>query len=143
MPRRWRNKSGFYPRALVPVCACVKERVNDGEGVAPYRKQATMASRSLTAVTSFVSVMKEKTVVVLKLNVKGCQRVGLPIAIIVACFLTAGLLVAAAATDRMILVGSVNIAVHIVLYSHNMKTFIVVENLLYCVRLHSRILYHR
>lgn len=121
---------GFTHGRWVPVCACAKGRLAIVRAWHPCRKLATMASRSLIAVTSFVSVMKEKTVVVLKLNVKGCQRVGLPIAIIVACFLTAGLLVAAAATDRMIQVGSVNMAVHILLYSHDIITFVVAENLL-------------
>ena len=60
------------------------------------------SSRSLTAVTSFVDVVREKTVLVLKLNVKGCQRVAVPIAIFVCCLLANGLLVAAAATNQMV-----------------------------------------
>ena len=61
-----------------------------------------MSSRSLTAVTSFIDVVRERTVLVLKLNVKGCQRVGVPIAIFVCCLLTNGLLMAVGATDQMI-----------------------------------------
>ena len=60
------------------------------------------SSRSLTAVTSFVSVIRDKTVFVLRLNVKGCQRVVVPIAIIVSCLLSVGLFVAAGATDQMV-----------------------------------------
>ena len=61
-----------------------------------------MSSKSLTAVTSFVSVIREKTVFVLRLNIKGCQRVAVPIAIIVSCLLSIGLFVAAGATDQMV-----------------------------------------
>ena len=61
-----------------------------------------MSSKSLTAVTSFVSVIREKTVFVLRLNIKGCQRVAAPIAIIVSCLLSIGLFITAGATDQMI-----------------------------------------
>lgn len=61
-----------------------------------------MSSKSLTAVTSFVSVIRDKTVFVLRLNVKGCQRVAVPIAMIVCYLLAVGLLVASGATDQMI-----------------------------------------
>ena len=57
---------------------------------------------SLTAVTSFVSVIREKTVFVLRLNVKGCQRVAVPITIIVSCLLAIGMFLAAGATDQMV-----------------------------------------
>ena len=52
--------------------------------------------------TSFVSVIRDKTVFVLKLNVKGCQRVAVPITIIVSCLLAVGAFIAAGATDQMI-----------------------------------------
>lgn len=65
-----------------------------------------MSSKSLTAVTSFVSVIRDKTVFVLRLNVKGCQRVAVPIAMIVSYLLAVGLFIAAGATDQMVKVGS-------------------------------------
>ena len=61
-----------------------------------------MSSKSLTAVTSFVSVIRDKTVFVLRLNVKGCQRVAAPIAIIVFYLLAVGMFIAAGATDQML-----------------------------------------
>lgn len=36
------------------------------------------ASKSLTAITSVVSVMKEKTVVAFRCNTRGCERVTYP-----------------------------------------------------------------
>ena len=61
-----------------------------------------MSSKSLTAVTSFVSVIREKTVFVLRLNVRGSQRVAVPIVVIVCCVVAVGLFVAAGATDEMV-----------------------------------------
>ena len=57
---------------------------------------------SLTAVTSFVSVIREKTVFVLRLNVRGSQRVAVPIVIIVCCVLAVGFFVAAGATEELV-----------------------------------------
>lgn len=57
---------------------------------------------SLTAVTSFVSVIREKTVFVLKLNVTGTQRVAVPITVIVSSLVAIGLFIAAAASDEML-----------------------------------------
>ena len=61
-----------------------------------------MSSKSLTAVTSFVSVIREKTVFVLRLNIRGCQRVAAPITIIVCSLLALALFIAAGATDQMV-----------------------------------------
>ena len=72
-----------------------------------------MASKSLTAVTSFVSVIRERTVFVLRLNVKGCQRVAVPIIIIVSCLMAVGLFIAAGATDQMIKVRQYHRSAHL------------------------------
>ena len=68
-------------------------------------RERAMSSKSLTAVTSFVSVIRERTVFVLRLNVRGCQRVAAPIAIIVCYLLALALFTAAGATDDMVKVG--------------------------------------
>ena len=88
-------------RILPSVYACAPNQIR---GAWHHNKPATMSmsSKSLTAVTSFVSVIRDKTVFVLRLNVKGCQRVAVPIAMIVSYLLAVGLLVAAGATDQMI-----------------------------------------
>lgn len=67
-----------------------------------HNKGSGTITMSLTAVTSFVSVIRERTVFVLRLNIKGCQRVAVPIAIIVSSLLAVGLIVAAGATDQMV-----------------------------------------
>lgn len=57
-----------------------------------------MASQSLTAVASVVSVMKEKTVIALRINTRGCERVFYPMLIIVLCCLCIACLAVAAGT---------------------------------------------
>ena len=57
-----------------------------------------MASQSLTAVASVVSVMKEKTVIALRINTRGCERVFYPMIVIVICCLSVACLAVAAGT---------------------------------------------
>ena len=61
-----------------------------------------MASHSLTAVASVVSVVKEKTIIALKINTRGCERVFYPMIVIVVSCLSLALLAVAAGTPAWV-----------------------------------------
>lgn len=65
----------------------------------------TMASKSLTAVTSFVSVAAEKTVIAMRCNTRGFEKVTFPVLAIIAMAGTLALLAVAAGTPVWVQVG--------------------------------------
>lgn len=65
----------------------------------------TMASKSLTAVTSFVSVAAEKTVIAMRCNTRGFEKVTFPVLAIIAMAGALALLAVAAGTPVWVQVG--------------------------------------